>query len=266
MDILTVIGLLLGAAVVGGVMQNTGILSLMWDINAAILVFGGAAASVLIAYPWSEIRCVPSAVRIIFFPRRMKNFVQMIEELVTYSGIAKKEGIDALSGRIPTMSNRFMKRAFTFSLSGMAADMVKENLEREVMETQQRHQKVGSIFRALGTFTPIFGLLGTLIGVVTVLRSLGGGGMEQQGLGEAFGKMQIAVTTTFYGIFGANFLFLPTAIKLNEYSSEEILLKTLMIETVYSIQNGEFPMVLAKKLDAFVSETLKARGKGQGND
>jgi len=262
MDILTVFGLLLGAGVVGGVMYNMGILALMWDLNAAILVFGGSASAALIAYPWSEIRCVPSAVKIVFFPQRMKNFVQIIAELVNYSGIAKKEGIEALAGKIPAMSNQFMKRAFTLSMSGMEAEVVKENLDRAVMEIQQRHQKVGSIFRALGTFAPIFGLLGTLIGVVTVLRALGAGGMEQQGMGEAFSKMQIAVTTTFYGIFGANFLFLPTAIKLNEYSSKEILAKTLITEAVYSIQKGEFPIVLAKKLDSFVSDNLKSREKG----
>jgi len=259
MDILTVLGLFLGVSVVAGVMHNMGILALMYDLNAAILVFGGTAASILIAYPWDAIKSIPKAVKVIFFPPKIKHFVGLISELTEYSVTARKEGVEFLGNKVSVMNDNFMKHAFTLVLSGMDNDKVRESLEREILETQHRHQKVGSVFRAMGTFAPIFGLLGTLIGVVTVLSALGKGGMEQGSLGEAFGKMRIAVTTTFYGIFGANFLFLPTAIKLGEYSSKELLFKRLIIEAACSIQQGEFPMVLAKKLDAFVSEELKNR-------
>ena len=67
------------------------------------------------------------------------------------------------------------------------------------MATRQRHQRLIGVVRSMWTYSPIFGLLGTLIGVVQVLRNLG----DPTAMGAS---MAIAITTTFYGIFGCNFI------------------------------------------------------------
>ena len=260
MDFLTILGLIMGAGVSVFVMAHQNILQFMWNLDALILVLGGTIAATLISFPWSEVKFAPSAIKVIFFPPRREHFVKLIARLINYSGLARKEGMARLSDELPKMKDSFMRSAFTLSLSGMEPDIVRESLERKVLAMRQRHQKTASIFRAMGTFAPIFGLLGTLIGVVTVLQAMG----EEQAMEELGKRMSIAVTTTFYGIFGANFLFLPTAIKLNEYSDMEILSKELIIETVYSIQKEEFPIVLGKKLDSYVSRTLKERERKTG--
>jgi len=95
-------------------------------------------------------------------------------------------------------------------------------------------------------YAPIFGLLGTLIGVVQVLKNL----TDPESIGSS---MAVAITTTFYGIFGANFLFSPAAGKLTALTEQEVLLKEVAIEGILSIQSGDIPTVVARKLHAYLA-------------
>jgi chemotaxis protein MotA len=123
-------------------------------------------------------------------------------------------------------------------------------MEKEIFYTRQRHDRVTTVFRTMATLSPIFGLLGTLIGVVQVLRNLS----DPSSMGSA---MAIAITTTFYGIFAANFIFLPVAIKLNDQSQREIMSRELMTEGVLCIQLGDLPIAVKQKLNAFLSHGAK---------
>ena len=138
--------------------------------------------------------------------------------------------------------------------NGIEKEIILDGMKQEIFAIAQRHERVSGIFQAMATFSPIFGLLGTLIGVVQVLRNL----TDPQSMGAS---MAIAVTTTFYGIFGANFLFLPASLKLDEYSSEEILAKELITEGIESVLNNEVPSVTAHRLEAFLSKKVKETQK-----
>jgi chemotaxis protein MotA len=95
--------------------------------------------------------------------------------------------------------------------------------------------------------------LGTLIGVVQVLRNITNPG--------AMGaSMAVAMTASFYGIFSANFLFLPIATKLNFYSEEEMLNRELIAKGILSLYNGEAPWLVSRKLEGYMSYYLRRTG------
>ena len=48
--------------------------------------------------------------------------------------------------------------------------LLTDNLNKEIAFTRERHDEVANIFRTMGTYAPVFGLLGTLIGVIQVLN------------------------------------------------------------------------------------------------
>ena len=131
---------------------------------------------------------------------------------------------------------------------------MRENLNKEIHFTRERHEEVGGIFRIMGTYSPVFGLLGTLIGVVQVLKNLS----DPKSLGAS---MAIAVTTTFYGIFGANFIFLPICTKLQVLSERELLLKEVAIEGILALQNGDIPLVVSQKLKAYLAYKIRLETK-----
>lgn len=250
MDLMTIIGLILGAGAVYFVMAHGGIVHLLFNLDALILVFGGTLSCTLIAYPWNVIKHAPKALKLILFPPKNLLPEEAIKIVVGLAEKARRNGIESLQNDIHTLDDKFLINSVQMLIDGIEPDIVQDNLEKEIVCIRQRHQKVGSIFRTMGTFAPIFGLLGTLIGVIQVLRNI----TDPQSMGAS---MAIAITTTFYGIFGTNFLFLPAAVKLNEYSEEEILTKELIVEGVISIQQGNLPLIVSKKLESFLSTRLR---------
>ena len=148
------------------------------------------------------------------------------------------------------LEHPFFRDSLLMVIEGIELETIHEKLEKEIAIVRRRHHQVSSLFRSMGGYSPIFGLLGTLIGVVQVLRNL----TDAQSMGAS---MAIAVTATFYGIFGANFLFLPIAGKLTIYSEDEILIKELFARGVMAIQKGEVPLVVERQLEAFLAYRLR---------
>lgn len=256
-DFLTIIGLVMGAGAVWIVMYWGGTSHLLWHRDAAVLVFGGTFASMLISTPMDIIIRLPKALRLVFFYKKRSDPKQIINLLVSLSEKSMRSGIDSLQSELDGISDKFLVDGLNLVIDGMNPDLIRENLLKEITFIRKRHFQVSNVFRSLGTFSPIFGLLATLLGVVQVLRSIS----DPKSLGTS---MAIAVTGTFYGIAAANFLFLPIANKLDAHTESELLLKEVMIEGVLSIQARDIPIIVSKKLQAFLSSKLREeRGAGK---
>ncbi len=250
MDITTILGFLFGIGAVYYVMWHGKIAHLIFNMEAAIIVFGGTIGAALVSYPVDMIVRAIIASRMLLFPPKRLAPDQAILTVVRLAEIAKRSGIPSLSKEIPNLKDKFLSYAVQMLVDGYEPDIVRENLEKEIVFARQRHQQITGIFRTMGTYSPIFGLLGTLMGVMQVLKNL----QDAEAMGTS---MAVAVTATFYGVFGTNFLFLPLAAKLNVYSEKEVLLKEVMIEGIISIQKGEVPIVVSKKLETFLSQKVR---------
>ncbi len=119
-------------------------------------------------------------------------------------------------------------------------------LETELESIAERHRMGAEIFTSLGSFAPAMGMTGTLIGLVKML-------MQMNDPGSIGPSMSVAFVATFYGVVFANLVFLPIAGKLRTRSSQELLVKQLIIGGILSIQMGDNPRVLEQKLQSFIS-------------
>jgi chemotaxis protein MotA len=99
----------------------------------------------------------------------------------------------------------------------------------------------------MGAAAPAFGMIGTLIGLVQMLRSLD----SPDAIG---GGMAVALLTTFYGALAANLIFIPLAGKLGIYSKAETTTIEMIIEGICSISQGDNPTVVREKLQSFISQ------------
>lgn len=247
MDFMTIIGLFAGAATVYYVMAAGNILHMLLNPVAAILVFGGTISATMIAYPWDVLKQTIPSIRHMFltsnhtYPGRL----ELIDFITSLAEKARRSNVESLQDDLANISNPFLSNGIQMLVDGLESDVIRDTLEKDVIYTKHRHQKICNVFRTMATMSPIFGLLGTLIGIVQVLKNLA----DPTSMGNA---MAIAITTTFYGIFAANFLFLPLSIKLNEFSDKEVTTMELITEGVLAIQKGDLPMIVRKKLTAFV--------------
>ena len=131
-------------------------------------------------------------------------------------------------------------------------------METDIVITEERHKIGIDIFSTMGALAPAYGMIGTLIGLILMLRDLN----NPDALGPG---MAVALITTFYGALLANLIFNPIAGKLKNKSNEESLVKEIIIEGILSIQAGENPRIVAEKMKSYLhpkqKELLEERRK-----
>lgn len=246
MDMMTILGTVVGLGVVVFVVIHGQIAKFLLNPEAIILIFGGTFGSVLISYPMSALEHVPNALKMMIFPPKRPPAMLLVQHFVKLAEKARREGVESLAALIPTLPHPFMQDCVQMLLDGLDKETIEDRCMRDIIATQHRHQQVSGIFRSAGVYSPIFGLLGTLIGVVQVLRNI-------DTPSELASSMAIAMTASFYGIFAANFFFLPIAAKLTFYSDEEVLNRELIAKGIISLHQGEAPWLLSKKLEAYLT-------------
>lgn len=254
MDLMTVVGIAAAGMTVFYVLYEGNILHILLNPVALVAVFGGTLSATLIAYPFYVLRELPQALRLLFFPEKNSDTdrQKLIDLMGSLAGKARKEGIVSLETEIPRIPDKFMAKGIKMLVDGLEPEIVDDNLRREILYTQQSHYKVSNVFRTMATVSPIFGLLGTLVGVVDMLRNLS----NPTNMGTA---MASAVTATLYGILAAN-IFIPIATKLGDHSERAIKTMEMVAEGVISIQHSDVPLITSKKLNAFILDSAKKTG------
>lgn len=254
MDLMTLLGAFCGIGAVYYVLAHGGMVKLLLNFEAIILIFGGTLGSVMISFPWSALKWVPNALWKMIVPPQRADYLALVQALVGMAEKARRGGLESLQSEMSRLPHPFLADGVQMLLDGLEPEVIRERCEREILVTRHRHQQVSSIFRSAGTFSPIFGLLGTLVGVVQVLRNI----TDPQMMGAS---MAIAMTASFYGIFAANFLFLPIAGKLDFYSEEEILARELISKGILAIQGGDIPWLLSRRLEAYLAYHLRRKAR-----
>ncbi len=244
MDWMTPLGYLLGLGTVGYTLVQGQSVGIIFNAHALILVYGGTIAATLLTYPQNVILQAMRAIRVFLVPGNRPGPTTIVTLIVRLAEKARRQGLDSLDSDINQIELPFLAAGLRMVLDGLPVDIIRNNLIKEIRFSRDRHAQVANVFRSMASYAPIFGLLGTLVGVVQVLMTL----TDPKTIGSS---MAIAMTATFYGIFGANFLFLPVAGKLNVYAQEEVFVKELMIEGILAIQQNEVPALVLKKLETF---------------
>ena len=247
MDFMTIFGLIAGITTVYYVMAEGGILNLILNPLAIVLVFGGTFSATFISYPWETLKRTPKALRLMFMRQDYSDEVKLetIENFASYAEKARRQGAGSLQTDALAQRDKFISYGLQMVVDGLELEAILENMEKKMAFSYQHNQKISSVFRTMATLSPIFGLLGTLIGVVQVLKNLN----SPTEMGAA---MAIAITTTFYGIFAANFVFLPSAIKLGDRNEDEALFRKLITEGVIGLRQEVLPVILRKRMNSFV--------------
>jgi chemotaxis protein MotA len=154
------------------------------------------------------------------------------------------------------MDDPFMKKGIMLIIDGSDPELVKSVMETEIGYMAARHNQTIAVFNQMAAFAPAFGMCGTVIGLVNMLRDLD----DVDALGP---NMALALVTTFYGVILANLVFTPFARKLGARSSVELLRKEIVLEGILSIQDGENPRIIKEKLNAFLPASQVAASKAK---
>ena len=266
MELGTLVGMILGlvfiiASILITAWGGDGGIGDFLDAPSAMIVIGGTICSGLIAVKLKNFIVAAKAAVITFKPPVLDP-AGAIDTIVALANTARKEGVLALEESAANMGDEFLKKGIMLIVDGTDPELVKGIMETELGYTDERHGGVAALYENLAAYAPSWGMMGTMIGLVLMLRDL----ENPDTLGP---MMALALVTTFYGCILANFLFNPIASKLRDISKEEILFRTVMVEGMLSIQAGENPRIIEEKLKSFLAPALRgdvgaSKGGGGG--
>ncbi|MCM3704845.1 MULTISPECIES: flagellar motor protein MotP [Cytobacillus] len=247
-DMLTPAGLMVGLAMlVFGIMWNggaDGFLSFI-DPSSLLIVLGGLIAGLLVSFPLKDIRQMPTVFKQVF-SNEEQSVGELIGIFVKLSERARREGLLSLEAEVGKVDDSFIRKGIYLAVDGIEPDVITDIMNAEIMAMEERHRKGRGILERAGEYAPAWGMIGTLIGLVLMLKNLN----DPATLGP---NMAIALLTTLYGSLLANLIFLPMAAKLALKTEKEVFLKEIIIEGVIGVQSGQNPKILEEKLSAFLS-------------
>ncbi len=247
MDIATLVGFLLAYIIIGAAIALGGPFNIFVNAPSMLVVIGGTFAVTLMRITLGNfLGSFKIALKGFFY--KLDTPQNLIDESVELANIARKEGILALEGR--EISNGFLERGITLCIDGHAPDVVKNLLAKDINMSIERHTLGADMFKAMATYAPAMGMIGTLIGLVQMLSNMS----DPAAIGPA---MAVALLTTLYGAIIANAFASPLAEKLILISGYEKLNKDLILESISGIQEGTNPRVLKQLLNAYLPESKR---------
>lgn len=250
MDIATGVGLVAGVAtLIALIMIDGGNFAAYFDKHAVIIIFGGATAATMTRFPFEVImHGMPMGMRYAFSMRAI-NPHTLIEEITKIAEVVRKSGPIALE-TVKT-DDPFLAQGLRYIADGYDKDFIRETMEKDRDNFLMRLDEGSKVYRAIGDCAPAWGMIGTILGMVTMFANMS----DPSKLGPA---MATALLATLYGAVIANMVTLPIADKLHVKIEEEDISRTLIIDGILQIRDSKSPALVKEMLLAYLPEHHRA--------
>jgi len=239
---------------IGGLLLEHGSISDISQMTAAMIVMGGTLGAVLVTTPMAVFLRACGGLGSAFF-ERADSISVTIETLIGYATKARKNGIVSLELEASTITDPFLRKAVNLAVDGTDLQELRKMMELEIALAEQTSEAEAKVWEAAGGYAPTIGIIGAVMGLIQVMKSL----EDIKAVGHG---IAVAFVATVYGVASANILFLPVASKLKARMRTEMLLKDLILEGVVGIVEGLNPTLIRVKLEAYNQDGKKAaKGK-----
>lgn len=247
MDLATLVGLIGTLIVLATAIVLGGSVGAFVDTASLVLVIGGTLLVTLMKFSFPQFL---NAAKVAFkaFTYRVPEPEALIDTSIYLAHQARASGLLALEEA--DVDDEFFRKALNLVVDGHDPAVVRSILAKDLDLTLKRHREGQAIFKAIGDAAPAMGMIGTLIGLVQMLGSMS----DPKQIAPA---MAIALLTTLYGALIANVIAIPIADKLALRSTAERLAKSLIIDAVMSIQDGQHPRVMQDLLKNYLPKSRR---------
>lgn len=232
-----------------------------FDEVAFIIVFGGTLTVTLISFPINYLVTLFVAPFKMLFEKKNK-YHSTVETLVKTAQAAQQSKASIRELVDDSKTEPFMKECLELYLLDIERDDFKGIMTERIYRSRQREEDEISLFRKLAKYPPAFGLVGTVLGLVSLMRSVGDGASASEiGL-----KMALALVATLYGLGFANFILAPLAEHFTFRAEDQKVFRELQVEGLLMIYDKKSPLVVQEMLNSFldVKERLDVIGLKQG--
>jgi chemotaxis protein MotA len=245
MDLASVIGsLLCVTGLVVGLIVGGASLDIYLDLSSVFITLVGSFGAIMLTHPLQRVLMIPKFLGLVYKGKKYEE-EKIISHLVTFSEKARRDGLLALEDDLDAIEDPFFRKGIQLVVDGTDPEIIKTILFTELDKIESRHEGNYLLFDDWSKTAPAFGMIGTLTGLIALMKK-----MEDKG---AIGRgMAQALLTTLYGAFLSYGFLIPWRRKLEMKSQAETLVKEILIEGVLSIQAGDNPRILEEKLYTFL--------------
>lgn len=245
LDTSSVGGILIALLGIGfGLILDGGKIAQVLQPTAAMIVFGGTIGAVMVQFPLRTVVDAILHLRKIFFPVRQESD-EIVQNLLRYAYIARKEGILSLDGELAKIQDPFLKESLMLAIDGVNAAELRKMMELQLDYRGEKDAQIPKVFESAAGFAPTIGIIGAVLGLIQVMQHL-------QDISEVGKGIAVAFVATIYGVGSANLLFLPWAGKLRIRLREKEVIQEMTLEAVLSIIDGINPRSLEMQLNRFL--------------
>lgn len=245
MDKISIVGLVLGiAAILVGQVLEGGHIASLFQPTAFVIVVGGTLGAVMLQSPLPVFMTGLRMSKWVFLPPA-NDPNKLVNQVVTWSHVARKEGLLALEAQIPLLRDEFTRKGLQHLVDGVEPERLREVLEVEI-NTWERHMKLAArIWEAAGGYSPTIGILGAVLGLIHVMENL----TDPARLGAG---IAVAFVATIYGVGAANLVFLPIARKLLTHVTSLVTQREMLVDGLVGIANGDNPRIIESRMQGYV--------------
>jgi chemotaxis protein MotA len=242
MDLATLLGMVGAIGIVLAAILTGGSAIVFINVPSILIVLGGTVMVVMIKFSMGQFfGAFKVALRA--FSNKTTNPEELIERIVELANIARKEGMLALESQ--EIDNEFLGEGIRMLIDGNSREVVSTVLSKDMQQTIERHTWGAKVFSATADVAPAMGMIGTLIGLVQMLSNMS----DPKSIGPA---MAVALLTTLYGAMIANMVAMPIADKLTLRKADERRIRSMCIDGVLAIQEGQNPRIIESMLKAYL--------------
>ena len=239
------IGLLGGVALAIWGIASTGESGTVLNLHGFIIVVGGTAAATLINCPLDTIRSAFFNFFTLLGSGNIPETEDAIDEVVELAREAHGSGgILSLRDAGGNLAGGFGHRAITAAIATGESNQTRRIMETEIKQSRIIRMEDTNVFRTIAMLSPMFGILGTLLGMIKVLGAI----QDPSRVGPA---MALALSSAFLGIAIANFIAVPIAGRIRASAMKETLVLEVILEGILDIAAGQAPYLVELRLAAY---------------
>ena len=252
LDLCLIAGIVIAAAaIIAGIScTGVGLLYFLQPTGAAI-VLGGTLGVILITTPGHSLVHSLRRVRNLLATREI-NRESLIEEIIFYSRTCRRSGILSVEPLLPKAKHEFLRDALQLAVDVRDREELRTVLEMEIKLAERQGEADAKALEVAGGFAPTIGIMGTVVGLIEVLRQFSNLQSVGFGIGTAF-------VSTMYGLALANLLLLPAAHRIRSRVAENFETRELVMEGVLAIVDSVHPSMVRARLNCFLRGSNKPR-------
>ena len=251
----TIIRIIFGISLlVASVLLMGGSFLIFLDPAAIMIVLGGTLAATLISFPLSVVLGIFRISIRLFRNNHEVNLGRSLERLLELSLKASQTSLYTLEREADTENNHHIKSGLNLLVKDSSMQRIARFYAMEIEGVRLRHQQGVRLFAVMAKVAPSFGLVGTLLGLINMLR-----GITAEISPETLGpSMAVAMVTTLYGALLSFLFFLPASEKLRNTSAQELAQITLIRDGILMIKEGYTPREMEQMLQSYLSRDKRS--------